>query len=74
MRDYVADGLDEVLTTSQLAEYRRVKPQVIYDLRRTGEDPRGYHVGKELRYGVPEIRAWLESRADPVRGSVAHVR
>ncbi|MEU1970890.1 helix-turn-helix domain-containing protein [Microbacterium sp. NPDC019599] len=71
MRDYVAAGLDEVLTTSELAEYLGVKPQVIYDLRRTGEGPRGFHVGKELRYCVPEIRAWLESRADPSRGSAA---
>jgi len=74
MSDYTALGLDQVLTTSELADYLHVKPQVIYDLRRAGDGPRGYHVGKELRYCVPEIRAWLESRADPLRGSAAHAR
>lgn len=74
MKDYIAAGLDEVLTTSELAEYLGVKTQVIYDLRRTGEGPRGFRIGKELRYRVPEIRAWLESRSDPVRGSAANAR
>ncbi|WP_425561291.1 helix-turn-helix domain-containing protein [Microbacterium deminutum] len=59
---------------SELAEYLGVKPQVIYDLRRGGEGPRGFHVGKELRYCVPEIKAWLESRSDPLRERAADAR
>ena len=57
MSDFSADGLERMLTTSELADYLHVSRQVIYDLRHDGHGPRGIHVGKELRYSVSEIRA-----------------
>ncbi|WP_210480684.1 AlpA family transcriptional regulator [Naasia sp. SYSU D00948] len=64
-----------MLSTSELAEYLGVAPQAIYDLRTSGRGPRAVHVGRELRYRVSEIEAWIERLSDPVRGDeVGHVR
>ena len=65
MTDLIPNGLEDVLTTSELAAHLKVTRQVIYDLRHNGQGPRGVHVGKELRYTVSEINAWLEQRSDP---------
>ena len=52
-------GLDPVLTTSELAGYLGVPVQTIHDLRHCHRGPRGFRVGRELRYRVSEIDAWL---------------
>lgn len=53
------DGLDAVLTLSELAAGLRVRVQTIYDLRSQGRGPRGFRVGRELRFRASEIDAWL---------------
>ena len=52
-------GLDPVVTLSQLAAQLGVSVQTIYDLRSQGRGPRGFRVGRELRFRVSEIAAWL---------------
>ncbi len=52
-------GLEPVLTTSQLAAHLGVSPQAIHDLRHLGRGPRGFRVGRELRYRLSAIEAWL---------------
>lgn len=52
-------GLEPVLTTSELAAHLGVPVQTIHDLRHSGRGPRGIHVGRELRFRVSEIEAWL---------------
>ena len=74
MTDFIREGLEEVLTTSELAEYLKVTRQVIYDLRHAGQGPRGVHVGKELRYKVSDISAWLEQRSDPLPKAAVDAR
>lgn len=54
-----SDGLEPMLTTSQLAAHLGVSPQAIYDLRHAGRGPRGLRVGRELRYRVSVVEAWL---------------
>ena len=58
-------GLEKMLSTRELAEYLGVAPQAIYDLRCDGRGPRAVHVGRELRYRVSEIAAWLERMSEP---------
>ena len=53
------DTLDAVLSLSELAARLRVSVQTIYDLRSQGRGPRGFRVGRELRFRVSEIDAWL---------------
>ncbi|MFV0532428.1 MAG: helix-turn-helix transcriptional regulator [Cumulibacter sp.] len=52
-------GLEPVLTTSRLTAHLGVPVQTIHDLRHSGRGPRGIHVGRELRFRVSEIEAWL---------------
>lgn len=37
----------------------------IYAWRSRGEGPRGFRVGKHVRYRQSDVDAWLERRADP---------
>lgn len=53
------NGLEPMLTTSQLAAHLGVSPQAIHDLRHAGRGPRGFRVGRELRYRVTVVEAWL---------------
>ena len=63
--DTPTTALKKMLSTSELAEYLGVAPQAIYDLRCDGRGPRAVHVGRELRYRVSEIEAWLERMSEP---------
>lgn len=62
-------GLDPVLTLSALAAQLGVSVQTMYDLRSQGRGPRGFRVGRELRFRVSEIEAWLArlEEADALR-------
>lgn len=52
-------ALGPVLTLSQLADQLGVSVQTLYDLRSQGRGPRGFRVGRELRFRVSEVDAWL---------------
>ncbi len=49
------------LTLSELAAYLAVSPQALYDLRSKGRGPRGFRVGRQLRFRLSEIEAWIAS-------------
>jgi excisionase family DNA binding protein len=53
-------ALGPVLTLSQLATQLGVSVQTLYDLRSQGRGPRGFRVGRELRFRVSEVDAWLD--------------
>ena len=63
--------LGSVLTMSELASALGVTLQTLYDLRSQGRGPRGFRVGRELRFRVREGEAWLEPGADPAETSAA---
>jgi len=52
-------ALGPVLTLPQLAAQLGVSVQTLYDLRCQGRGPRGFRVGRELRFRVSEVDAWL---------------
>ena len=56
-----ADALrsDSVLTLSELAARLGVSRQTLYDLRSQGRGPRGFRIGRELRFRTGEVDAWL---------------
>jgi excisionase family DNA binding protein len=60
---------EAVLSLSELAARLRVSVQTIYDLRSQGRGPRGFRVGRELRFRASEIDAWLArmEQADAAR-------
>jgi len=51
--------VDGVLSLSELCTQLQVSAQTIYDLRSQGRGPRGFRVGRELRFRASEIDAWL---------------
>jgi len=56
------------LTLSELAAYLAVSPQALYDLRSKGRGPRGFRVGRQLRFRAAEIEAWIAAmEADDAR-------
>lgn len=48
-----------MLSISELAAHLHVPVQTMYDLRSQGRGPRGFRVGRELRFRVAEVDAWL---------------
>ncbi len=53
------DAFQPVLSMSELADRLHVGVQTIYDLRSRGRGPRGFRVGRELRFRPSEVDAWL---------------
>ena len=53
------DTIEPVLTLSELAAHLSVSVQTLYDLRSKGRGPRGFRVGRELRFRRSEVDAWL---------------
>ncbi|MDR0432440.1 MAG: helix-turn-helix domain-containing protein, partial [Bifidobacteriaceae bacterium] len=49
-----------LVSTSQLAAHLGLAVQAIHDLRSAGRGPRAIRVGRELRFRVSEVQAWLE--------------
>jgi excisionase family DNA binding protein len=54
----------ELLTVDELARVLRVPKATIYRWRSTGDGPRGYSIGRYVRFRWADIEAWLEKRAD----------
>ena len=51
--------IEQVLSLSELCAHLQVTAQTIYDLRSQGRGPRGFRVGRELRFRISEVEAWL---------------
>lgn len=52
-------AIEPVLTLTELCSHLHVSAQTIYDLRCQGRGPHGFRVGRELRFRISEIEAWL---------------
>lgn len=58
------NGLDPLLDVQELAEYLGVPVRTIYDWRQTGHGPRGFRVGRHLKFAVSDVAAWVEAQRD----------
>ncbi len=56
---------DELMSPQELAEFFVLPVGTIYRWRQHGEGPRGYRVGRHVRYKRTEVETWLETQADP---------
>jgi excisionase family DNA binding protein len=54
----------QLLTVEELGRILRVPKATIYRWRSTGEGPRGYSIGRYVRFRWSDVEAWLEERAD----------
>lgn len=63
---------DEWLTTEEVVKTAKLSSrESLYTMRSRGRGPRGYKVGRELRFKASDIAAWMERNADPLPGGEA---
>jgi excisionase family DNA binding protein len=60
------ENLTESLwSLKDVADYLHVPERTVYAWRATSKGPRGFRVGKYVRYKASDVEAWLERQADP---------
>jgi excisionase family DNA binding protein len=57
-------GLEPLLSIEELSEYLHVPVRTLYDWRLAGKGPCAVHVGRQLRYFVSDVHAWLGSQRE----------
>ncbi|MGP3635694.1 helix-turn-helix transcriptional regulator [Streptomyces sp. 24-1644] len=55
---------DRYLTPLDLADLLGVPIETVYQWRRKDTGPRGFRVGRHLRYDPEDVRAWVASLMD----------
>lgn len=54
------DGLERLLTVTELSEYLGIPVATLYDWRTEGVGPKAVRLGRALRYPVSWVRTWVE--------------
>lgn len=62
-------GLEPLLSVDELSEYLSVPVRTLYDWRLAGRGPCAVHIGRQLRYFVGDVQAWLASQREAKPGS-----
>ncbi|CAI4157105.1 helix-turn-helix domain-containing protein [Streptomyces albidoflavus] len=55
---------DRYLTPLDLADLLGVPVETVYQWRRKDTGPRGFRVGRHLRYDPEDVRAWVATLID----------
>jgi excisionase family DNA binding protein len=58
------DLTDRLLGPEEVAAFLGVPLRTIYRWRSRREGPRGYRVGRHVRYRLVDVERWLEDRGD----------
>jgi excisionase family DNA binding protein len=53
-----------LLSPADVASYLSVPLRTVYGWRSRGEGPRGFRVGRHVRYALDDVDAWLEDHRD----------
>ncbi len=63
------NDFESILSLSELAARLGLTAQTIYDLRHQGRGPRGFRLGRNLKFRASEVDAWLRhlEEADATR-------
>lgn len=56
---------DRLLTAQEVADFLGVPVATLYSWRHKHEGPRGFRVGRHVRYRAADVEAWLEAQRDP---------
>jgi excisionase family DNA binding protein len=57
-------GLERLMSPLDIARFLGVPLRTIYRWRSRGEGPRGYRVGRHVRYRARDVEHWLEHHRD----------
>ncbi|MGW7054909.1 helix-turn-helix transcriptional regulator [Streptomyces sp. NPDC054887] len=55
---------DRYLTPVDLADLLGIPLETVYQWRRKRTGPRGFRVGRHLRYDPEDVRSWISSLVD----------
>lgn len=55
---------EPLVTLAELAGLLKVPVRTVYRWRRYGRGPRGYKVGREIRFRVSEVERWLQGQRE----------
>ena len=55
---------DRYLTPVDLADLLGVPVETVYQWRRKGTGPRGFRVGRHLRYDPEDVRRWVAEQME----------
>jgi len=56
---------ESLMSLEDVADYLGVPVRTVYAWRATCKGPRGFRVGKYVRYKASDVAVWLERQADP---------
>jgi len=59
---------DEMLTMREVADLLRVPEATLRYWRHLGKGPRGFRLGRSVRYWRTEVAVWLEEQSRPAPG------
>ena len=54
-----------LLSAQELADYLEIPLATLYTRRYRNEGPRGFRVGRHLRYRQTDVVAWINSQLEP---------
>lgn len=54
----------QLLSPADVASYLGVPLRTVYGWRSRGEGPRGYRVGRHVRFMLDDVERWLEDHRD----------
>lgn len=55
-----------MLAPHELAAFLGIPLRTVYRWRSRGEGPRGYRIGRHVRYRLDDIERWLDDRSDEI--------
>lgn len=61
------NGPDLFLSPRELAEYLGIPVATLYQWRHRGEGPRGFRIGKHVRYRLIDVDEWIEEQLEDAR-------
>lgn len=56
--------LPDLMSPGDVADLLKVPVSTIYRWRAVGGGPKGYRIGKHVRFKTDEVMAWLDEQAD----------
>jgi len=62
----VSTADDRLMTIAELAAYLQIPEQTVYRWRKRGAGPKGFRVGRHVRFRRDDVDAWLETLGDSV--------
>ncbi|GAB3769848.1 excisionase family DNA binding protein [Nocardioides ginsengisegetis] len=61
-------ALEPLISLEELSDYLHVPVKTLYDWRTAGRGPRAVHVGRQLRFFLSDVHAWLAQQREPEPG------